>query len=64
MDLTDLDGFVPLDECAARMGLSINEVIRLAEHRVLRAVNLGLGLILVEPAILSGAVPNSEASAS
>lgn len=62
MDLTAYEGFVPLDECAARMGLSVSEVMRLAEHRVLRAVNFGLGLIYVEPAIVTGAVPEASAS--
>lgn len=62
MELDELDGFVPLDDCAARMGLSVNEVLRLVEHRLLRAVNLGLGLIYVEPAILTGTIPEASAS--
>ena len=61
MNRDELDGFVPLDECAARLGLTVNEVLRLAEHRVLRAVNLGLGLIYAEPAIVTGAVPEASA---
>lgn len=51
----DLDGYIEIPECAARMGLSNNAVIDLINARVLRAVDLG-SLVLVEPAILSGSL--------
>jgi len=48
------DSFVPLDEAARRMGLSEEQTLDLAHRRVLRGVDLGFGLIYVQPAILSG----------
>ncbi|ADT99856.1 hypothetical protein [Mycolicibacterium gilvum] len=54
--MDDLDGYVELAEVAARMNITEAQVMDLVRHRVLRAVNLGLGLIMVEPAILSGSV--------
>ncbi|WP_100515178.1 hypothetical protein [Mycobacteroides abscessus] len=49
------EGFLDVDECAARMQLSTNAVLDLVQRRVLRAVSLGDGLLLVEPGIVSGA---------
>ncbi|WP_100475546.1 hypothetical protein [Mycobacteroides abscessus] len=48
-------GFLELDECAARMNLPAAEVMALVQRRVLRAVSLGDELILVQPAIVTGA---------
>ncbi|RIS59127.1 hypothetical protein [Mycobacteroides abscessus] len=48
-------GFLELDECAARMQLSTGDVMALVKRRVLRAVSLGDELILVQPALVSGA---------
>ncbi|PVB19107.1 hypothetical protein [Mycobacteroides abscessus] len=48
-------GFLELDECAARMNLPTTDVMALVKRRVLRAVSLGDELILVQPAIVSGA---------
>lgn len=47
--------YLDVDECAARMNLTTNAVLDLVQRRVLRAVSLGDGLLLVEPAIVSGA---------
>lgn len=46
--------FLDVDECAKRMGISINEVMDLVRIRALRAIDYGYGLLFVEPAILSG----------
>lgn len=48
------DSFVELDEAAARMGLSADQTLDLVRRRVLRGIDLGFGLIYVQPAILSG----------
>ncbi|WP_100493092.1 hypothetical protein [Mycobacteroides abscessus] len=48
-------GFLELDECAARMNLPAEAVLDLVQRRVLRAVSLGDELILVQPAIVTGA---------
>ncbi|WP_100451819.1 hypothetical protein [Mycobacteroides abscessus] len=47
-------GFLELDECAARMQLSTDDVMALVRRRVLRAATLGDELILVQPAIVTG----------
>ncbi|BCP05889.1 hypothetical protein P6281_16325 [Mycobacterium sp. 5-140-3-2] len=53
----DLHGdYLDLDDCARRMGLTVDRVLELCRHRVLRSLNLGMGVVLVEPAIVSGAV--------
>lgn len=54
--MDDLDSFVDLEVAAQRMNRSVDDVLALVRRRVLRAVDLGAGIILVEPAILSGAV--------
>ncbi|MDZ7883937.1 MAG: hypothetical protein U5N53_13970 [Mycobacterium sp.] len=54
--MDDLDGFVDLEIAAKRMSLTVDQVLALVRRRVLRAVDYGSGLILVEPAIISGAV--------
>lgn len=51
--MDDLDGYLPIEDAAKRMSLSVAEVRDLCHRRVLRFVDCGL--ILVEPAILSGA---------
>lgn len=48
----DLDGWLEIDECAARMGLSVSEIVDLINARILRAVDCGCDLIMVQPAIL------------
>ncbi|MFB1295790.1 hypothetical protein ACAG24_009765 [Mycobacterium sp. pW049] len=53
MDPDDDGGFVPIEECADRLGLSVAQVLDLVQHRVLRAVDYGMGLIYVQPAIIS-----------
>lgn len=55
----NLDGYIPLNVCAKRMNITETEVIHLIRQRVLRAEDFGLGLIYVEPAILSGAIPEA-----
>lgn len=47
--------YLDVDECAARMNLTTTDVMALIQRRVLRAVSLGDGLLLVEPAVVSGA---------
>lgn len=54
--MDELDGFVDLETAAKRMKLTVDQVLALVRRRVLRAYDLGAGMILVEPAILSGAV--------
>lgn len=54
--MDELDGFVPIEDAAKRMKLTVEQVLALVSRRVLRAYDLGGGLILVQPAILSGAV--------
>jgi hypothetical protein len=53
----DFAWYVEIDDAARRMGITVNEIVDLVRHRVLRGENLGNGLILVEPAILSGTIP-------
>lgn len=48
-----LDGYVDLDEAARRMDLSVAQVMELVRIRALRAVPIGYGEILVEPAIVN-----------
>ena len=58
----DLDSYVPLDEAATRMALPVERVLELIEQGALRAYRYaGWGEILVQPAILSGAVPKKKA---
>lgn len=47
--------YVELPEAARRMGASIEHVRELCRRRVLRSISLGAGVVLVEPAIVSGA---------
>ena len=58
--MEDLHSFVELDQCAARMGITKNQVLDLVRRRVLRAVDFGYGLIYVQPVILSGAIPDRD----
>ncbi|AWG47981.1 Uncharacterised protein [Mycobacteroides abscessus subsp. abscessus] len=48
-------GFLELDECSTRMNLTTEAVLDLVQRRVLRAVSLGDDLILVQPAVVTGA---------
>ena len=49
---SDDDGFVPLDEAARRMNLTVEQVLDLVNQHVLRAYRWGgWGEILVQPAI-------------
>jgi len=50
------DGFVEIEVAAKRMNRTVAEIEDLCRRRVLRAVDYGAGMILVEPAIISGAV--------
>lgn len=54
--MDDLDGYLPIEDAAERMSLSVAEVRGLCRRRALRAVDFGGGLVIVLPAILSGAV--------
>jgi hypothetical protein len=56
----DDDGrdYVDIEECAVRMNLTVQQVMHLVRIRALHSVNYGFGLLLVEPAILSGARPH------
>ena len=50
-----LDEWCSVEDCAARMNISTERVKQLVEQRVLTARYDG-GYVLVQPAILSGAV--------
>jgi hypothetical protein len=55
----DDDTFVPVDECAERLGITVPEVMDLVERRVLRARRyagwrLDVEYIEVQPAIVVG----------
>jgi hypothetical protein len=45
------DGFLPVEECAAQMGITVERVVEYVKRGVLRADRDGF----VQPAILSGA---------
>lgn len=47
------DGFVDLDEAAARMNLTKRQVMELVRLRALRSLDLGVDVVLVEPAIVN-----------
>lgn len=46
--------YLDVDECAARMNLTTTDVMALVQRRVLRAVNLGDEVLLVQPAVVTG----------
>lgn len=46
--------YLDVNECAAHMNLTTDAVLGLVQRRVLRAVSLGDGLLLVEPAVVTG----------
>jgi predicted DNA-binding transcriptional regulator AlpA len=49
------EGFVSVEECAKRMGISVNDVWDLIDSRALRAYRYaGWGDTVVQPAILTG----------
>jgi hypothetical protein len=48
------ESFVPVDECAQRMGITVEQVGKLVRRGILRADRSGF----VQPAIISGAVDN------
>lgn len=47
------DGYVPIQECAARMGVSVKDIKRLVTMRALRAKTVW-GEVFVEPAVVIG----------
>ncbi len=47
--------YLDVDDCATRMGLTVAAVRELARRRVLRSLDLGSGVLLVQPAIVTGA---------
>jgi excisionase family DNA binding protein len=47
------DGWLTVDECAARLRITTQQVQQLVEERVLRARRDG-ALVLVQPAIIRG----------
>jgi hypothetical protein len=48
----DLHGdYLDVDECAECMAMSVVEIRQLVERRVLKAIRLGAGVVLVQPAI-------------
>lgn len=51
-DLFD-DGYVPVEECAQRLGISVARVKQLVQQRVLRAYSDGYDL-MVQPALIRG----------
>ena len=53
----DDDDYVPADQCAARLGLTVPEVMELVERRVLKARRYAgwrLEVVEVQPAIVVG----------
>jgi len=50
MPFDDDSDFVPIEECAKRMGLTTQEIVNLVNRRVLRHNRFGN----VQPAIISG----------
>jgi hypothetical protein len=52
------DGFLPVEDCAARMGVTVQRVVELVKRGILRADRDGF----VQPAILSGAVDERDSS--
>jgi hypothetical protein len=46
------DGFLPVEDCAAQMGVSVERLAELVKRGILRADRDGY----VQPAILSGAI--------
>lgn len=50
----DDDDFVPVEECAARMGISVERVEELVAQKVLRARRFGGWALEVQPALVTG----------
>ncbi|BBY41808.1 hypothetical protein [Mycolicibacterium celeriflavum] len=48
--------FLDVEDCAERMGLSVKQVMDLVRRGALRSLPIGFGELLVEPAIVTGAV--------
>lgn len=48
--------FLDLEDCAVRMGLSVAQVTQLVRIGALRSIPAGFGDVLVQPAIITGAV--------
>lgn len=56
----DFASYVEIDYAARPMGITVNEIVDLVRLRVLSGErHPGNGLILVEPTILSGAIPTT-----
>ncbi|MFP2990317.1 hypothetical protein ACK87K_06060 [Mycobacterium intracellulare] len=51
------EDYLDLDECAHRMGLTVDQVLELCRQRALRSIDLGAGCILVQPAITNQTPP-------
>jgi hypothetical protein len=45
--------YLDVEECAERMEMSVAEVRQLVERRVLKAINVGFRVVLVQPAIVN-----------
>jgi excisionase family DNA binding protein len=56
LDLFDDHEFLPVDECAERLGVSEDRVRQLVRSGALRTTYLW-GQLMVEPAIVTGATP-------
>lgn len=52
------DGYLTVEDCAARMGITVERVVELVKRGILRADRDGY----VQPAILSGAVDDRDSS--
>jgi hypothetical protein len=48
------DTYLPVDECAARLGLSVPEVMDLLNKQILKARRYGGWLLEVQPALVPG----------
>lgn len=46
--------WLELPDAAQRMNLTVDQVRELVRRRVLRSLPMGAGIVLVEPAIISG----------
>lgn len=47
------DGYLPIEECAERLGMSVARVEELVQQRVLKAYGGDFG-VMVQPALVSG----------
>jgi hypothetical protein len=54
MSTDDDDDFLPVEECAQRLGLTVERVMELVSQHVLRARRYGGWLLEVQPALIDG----------